>query len=152
MPDYEPFELEQTDRPFHPAHDPRPKMPEPLPVRLVAVADVILPATAGLECELDEFYVAMLEFARDQSLPYELVYRADNFRLVFQLHEGLVRREEYRPLQVEVQSLIEAERKLIDRELEYIRQRGLQPGSRTLLLNDPAGNFVELVESRRVML
>src|SRR3954454_9604123 len=48
-----------------PELDRRRRMPEPLPVRLVAVADVRLPATAGLERELDAFYVDLLGFERE---------------------------------------------------------------------------------------
>src|SRR4029453_2652660 len=37
---------------------------EPLPVNLVAVEDVRMPAPAGVEVQLDAFYVALLRFER----------------------------------------------------------------------------------------
>src|SRR5688572_7744007 len=50
--------------------DRRPRMPEPLPVRVLAVEDVRLPATAGLEPQLDDFYVGLFGFERvDVELP-----------------------------------------------------------------------------------
>jgi hypothetical protein len=60
------------------------------------------------------------------------------------IHESL------RPLGVEIPSLADAEKKLIDTEIEYLRQRGLTPGEETLLVLDPAGNWIELVEHRTV--
>jgi hypothetical protein len=124
-------------------------MPEPLPVSIVAVNDVVLPAAAGQETELDQFYVDMLEFQRDDELP--LAYWGDNFRVVFEIIEGPITHDSYRVLQVQVQLLREAEQKLIDRELTYTRQKGLTPGSESLALLDPAGNWVELIEARRIM-
>jgi hypothetical protein len=44
--------------------------------------------------------------------------------------------------------LEEAEKKLIELELEYTRQRGMTPGEESLLLIDPAGNWIELQEYR----
>jgi hypothetical protein len=191
------------------APDRRPRVPEPLPVRLVAVDDVRLPATAGLERELDAFYVDLLGFAREGGPPRprrpvepplgmspepgrltalppmglglrhreELrreeartavatvqpaasptapadragpVYEADNFRLRFEIVEGLVVRESLRPLGIEVPSLAEAEAKLLGAEIEHTRQRGLAPGQESIVLLDPAGNWVELVEMRLV--
>ena len=55
-----------------------------------------------------------------------------------------------RPLQIEIVSLVETEKKIIEAELEYSRQRGLTPGQETLLLLDPAGNWIELSEMRTV--
>jgi hypothetical protein len=132
-----------------PEQDLRPKIPEPLPVKLVAVEDVALPAVCGLECAMDEFYVKLLEFAREdwEGGP---AYRADNFRVYFRLGEGLIQRQEYRPLRVEVRSLTELEHKLVERELEYTRQHGLTPGSECLVMMDPSGNWVEAMERREV--
>jgi hypothetical protein len=133
-----------------PKTDKRPVIPEPLPVRLVAIEDVHLPASAGKEVELDAFYVGMWGFERDDN-PAELVYRAENFRLRFDVLEPPVTRDELRPVQIEVQSLRQAERKLIEAELEYERQKGLTAGSDVLLLLDPAGNWVALVEAKAIM-
>jgi hypothetical protein len=129
--------------------DRRPRMDEPLPVRLVAIADVTLPVMAGLEVDLDRFYVGLLEFVRDIDVR-ELVYHADNFALRFAVQELLPERREYRPLQIVVQSLLIAEQKLIEAKMEYVRQKTLTPGEESLVLLDPAGNWVELVEYRAV--
>src|SRR5687767_7663075 len=62
----DPIELEAAGDTsgFRARGDRRPRMPEPLPVKLLAVEDVRLPATAGLEAQLDGFYVGLLEFER----------------------------------------------------------------------------------------
>jgi hypothetical protein len=61
-----------------------------------------------------------------------------------------VERGSIRPQGIEVESLIAAERKLVDAETEFIRQRGLLPGQYSLLVQDPGGNWIELVEARPV--
>lgn len=132
--------------------DRRPRMDQPLPVRLVAVADVILPAQAGLEVALDRFYVDLLEFVKG---PAEgegqwLVYRADNFNLRFAMREGLIERSDYRPAMIEVRSLADIEHKLIDAEIEYLRQKTVAVGEESLVLRDPAGNWIEIVEWREI--
>lgn len=206
------IELEPADGKSSPAApDRRARVPEPLPVRLVAVADVRLPATAGLERQLDAFYVDLLGFAREGGPPRPRrpaepplgmspeprrltpmppvalglknqdpsrgeaarptlgppaapptatatdeaggagpVYEAENFRLRFDVVEGLIVRETLRPLGIEVPSLADAEAKLVEAEVEHTRQRGLAPGQETIVLLDPAGNWVELVEMRLV--
>ena len=143
------MDLESSSFAFRPVKDERARMPDPLPVRLVAVEDVRLPATAGREQALDAFYAGLWQFERLTDAD-GLVYRADNFRLAFDLREGLIERDTLRPTVIEVLSLREAEQKLIDNELEYQRQKGLVPGTYSLLLLDPAGNWVELVERREV--
>lgn len=142
------MELEPSTN-FQPDIDRRQRVPEPLPVKLVAVEDVTLPAMAGLEKEMDHFYAGLWGFEREQK-ESGLVYRAENFRLRFEAVEGLISRDTYRPAGIEVHSLAEAEKKLIDAELEYTRQRGLTPGTISLLLLDPAGNWVELMEAKPV--
>jgi hypothetical protein len=144
-----PIELE-AETGVQPVPDRRPRMDEPLPVRLVAIADVTLPVIAGLEVDLDRFYVALLEFVRDDDRR-QLIYHADNFALRFVVRELLPERGEYRPVQIEVQNLLEAEHKLMEAKIEYVRQRTLVPGEESLVLLDPAGNWVELVEYRAVM-
>lgn len=134
---------------IEPVPDRRPRMDEPLPVRLVAISDVTLPVIAGLEVDLDRFYVGLLEFVRDADLR-QLIYHADNFALRFVVRELLPERGEYRPVQIEVQSLLVAEHKLIEAKVEYVRQKTLTPGEESLALLDPAGNWVELVEYRAV--
>ena len=143
-------ELEPSANVTLPRPDKRPLIPEPLPVKLVAIEDVHLPASAGLEIQLDAFYVEMWEFERDESEP-GLVYRADNFRLRFDVIEPPIARDELRPVQIEVRSLREAEHKLLEAKLEYERQKGLTAGSDVLLVLDPAGNWVALVEAKAIM-
>ena len=141
------MELEETSGEFKPVIDHRIRMPDPLPVRLIAVDHVTMPAPADIESQLDAFYVGLLEFEKVDDV---LSYRADNFMLKFDVHGQPVVHESLRPQQIEVLSLAEAEKKLIEAELEYTRQRGLTPGEETLLLLDPAGNWIELVERRIV--
>ena len=188
-----PIELEvaEGNARYRAVGDPRPRIPEPLPVKVLAVEDVRLPATAGLESQLDDFYVGLLGFERvDVDLPrprakveplpgvreegrewpqirrgraglppppagdrphtFGPVYRAENFRVHFDLVEGLVERRLLRPLGVEVPSLAEAQAKLTAAEIEFARQRGVTPGQESLVLLDPAGNWMELVEMRAV--
>lgn len=141
------MELEEVSGEFVPVQDRRVRLPEPLPVRLIAVEDVRLETAAGLESQLDEFYVDLLAFERVEG---ELAYRADNFILRFALYETMPQRDSLRPLGIEVISLREAEQKLIERELPYVRQRGITPGRDVLVLLDPAGNWIEISEARVV--
>lgn len=143
------FPLEDDAAPLGPVEDARPRLPEPLPVKLIAVEDVRLPAQAGAEAEMDRLYVGLLEFAKAD--PAALTYRADNLSVHFDLVEGLIERAAYRPLQVEVLSLRDTEKKLIAAEREYDRQRGLTPGSEIIVLLDPSGNLVVLSEARRII-
>ncbi len=65
-------------------------------------------APAGLERQLDEFYVGLLKFEREE-IPgddaSELVYRAENFRVRIQVLERPVPREDFRPLTLVVDSV-----------------------------------------------
>jgi hypothetical protein len=144
----EPIELgEATGTPI--VHDGLPRLDEPPPVRLVAVEDVRLPTPPGVEAALDGFYVGLLRFRRE---PGPIVYRAENARLRFTVvvDPPPVERDGVRPQGIEVASLRDAERLLADAEVEYDRQRGLMVGMYSLLCRDPAGNWVELVELRKV--
>jgi hypothetical protein len=143
------MELEDAFVEFEPQIDRRRKVPEPPPVQLLAVADVALPGIAGLEKELDAFYVELLRLERDAAT-HEIVYRAENFRLRFDVHECPQPREDMRAIGIAVPSLAEMVGKLTDLEVELIRQRGITPAQDTLLLRDPAGNWIELSEMRRV--
>src|SRR5687767_3285390 len=98
-------------------------MPEPLPVKLVAVNDVRIDAPAGLERRLDAFYAGLLGMERVAG--EAIVYRTENFDLYVDVLEPPIARDDLRPLRVEVRSLQEAELKLIDASLEYVRRRGL---------------------------
>ena len=126
-------------------------MDELPPVRLVAVEDVRLPAPPGLGEQLDLFYIGLWQFERDVERE-GIIYRAENVRLRFDVdaEQKPIERETLRPQGIEVVSLAAAELKLVEAEHDYIRQRGLTPGQETLLLQDPAGNWIELFEVRLV--
>jgi hypothetical protein len=116
------MELDDPSIEFTPAVDRRPHMPEPLPVTLVAIEDVQAQAGAGLEVQLDQFYVNLLRFERQQDVPREsIVYRAENYRLCFEVVEPPVPRDGFRPIGVDVPSLGELEQQLIEREIECHR-------------------------------
>jgi extradiol dioxygenase family protein len=143
----EPIQLEAPSTPLAPSEDRRPKMEAPPPVRLIAVEDCTLCTVAGLERDLDEFYVGLLGFEREAE-ESEIVYRAENFRLRMTVFERPEPREDFRPLAVAVPSLTELMRRLDEAEIEFVRQRGLTPGIETLSVIDPAGNILEISEYR----
>ncbi len=143
------IELITPTGPFRAITDRRPRMAEPLPVKLITIDHATLPARAGLELQLDEFYAGLLGFER--ALPQEsIIYHAENFDLIFDVLEPPVERDTLRALGIEVLSLAETEQKLIDREIEYTRQKSLQPGTESLLLLDPVGNWLVLSEVRAI--
>ncbi len=141
------MELEQPNPDFKPVVDKRPLIPEPLPVKLVAVDDVRLPTNAGLDKQLDHFYVELLKFEKDTEAT-QLAYRADNFRLKFDMVEGLIERETMRAQEIEIPSLQQMEHTIVDEEIEYERHKGVDAGRDGLLLRDPAGNWIFLVEMK----
>jgi hypothetical protein len=134
---------------FHAAPDSRPAMPPPPPVKLVTVEDAVLPALAGSEQLLDEFYVGLLEFERDEAHRHP-VYRGEKYRLHFELVEVPPLRQDMRLLGIEIASLPAMEGKLLVRQIEYERQRGMA-GEERLVLRDPAGNFLALTQARRIL-
>jgi catechol 2,3-dioxygenase-like lactoylglutathione lyase family enzyme len=143
------MDLDPVENPFVPATDRRLRIPEPPPVRLLTVDDARLPAPAGIEVELDAFYVGLFGFERDTKSEFP-TYRAENFRLIFDVLEPPIIRDDFRPLRFAVPSLEAAEKKLLDAEIEYTRQRALLPGQESLALLDPAGNWIEISEGRTV--
>ena len=145
----DPLELEPSFG-IETASDSRPRMDEPPPVRLISVDDVRLLTSPDLEPELDAFYVGLWQFQRDTTQS-GLIYRAENFRLRFEpISSDPIARQTLRPQGILVLSLPDAEHKLIDLEWEYIQQISLTPGQESLLLQDPAGNWIELFESHRI--
>ena len=78
-PRKEKIHLEASSPASKPKPDVRPKIEEPPPGRLVSIEDSQLWAGAGLERELDDFYVGLLKFERQQA-ENEIVYRAENLR------------------------------------------------------------------------
>jgi hypothetical protein len=145
----DPLELEPTARPFRPRIDRRPRMEEPLPVKLITIEDARLLTAAGLERDLDAFYVDLLEFQR-RDRGEQIVYRSETHDLIFIVEEPPVRRDTLRALGVEIPSLAELETKLIELQIPYTRQRSLLPGHDALLLADPAGNWLQLTETRAI--
>ena len=146
---HESLELEPSRGTFKPMADPRRYMPEPPPVRVIAVEDVTLPAATGKAPELDAFYVGLLRFEREPG-ESSLSYRAENVRLRFDVRLPPVQRDDYRPVSIEVPLLADVEKKLVEMQTEYERQRGLTPGSDQLVLLDPAGNWVAISEMREI--
>jgi hypothetical protein len=133
---------------FKPEVDRRLPVPEPLPVRLIAVADMRIESAAGMERQLDGFYVELLGMLR---VPGEaIVYRAENFDLYVDVQEPPVAREDFRAVRAEVKSLASTEMKLIEAHMTYLRRKGLVPGDEALVLQDPAGNWIELTEARLI--
>ena len=143
------LELEPSRGPFKAERDGRPHMPEPPPVRIVAVEDVHVPAVSGLAPQLDAFYVDLLKFAREPA-EASLSYRAENVRLVFDVQRPPLERDDFRAVMIEVPVLADVEKKLVELETEYERQRGLLPGHDHLVLRDPAGNWVAIGEMRAI--
>ena len=149
----DPIELEPVTGPFVPQADRRMRVPEPPPVRLIAVDDVRLEARAGLEPQLDAFYVGILKFEREAAAEGTNVlrYKAENFRLRIVMVEHRVDRgDDLRMLGVAVPKLLAVEHAFFDAEIEYTRQKGLIPGQESLLVRDPAGNWLEITEIRLV--
>lgn len=143
-----PLETELTAGAVPGRPDRRPRIPEPLPVRLIAVDDVRLPAPPGFEEKLDAFYVDLLEFQR---IAGQLSYQSDNFILHFDVaRDTPIPHESLRPQGIEVISLARTEKRLLDEEIEYSRQRSITPGQQSLLLLDPAGNWIEIGEMRLI--
>lgn len=144
-------ELMSDEAVWKPPPDERPRMPEPPPVRLLTVQDASLSAAAGLERDIDAFYVELLKFERMED-DGPATYRAANFLLRFEVVEPPVIRDDLRVLGIEVDRLRDVERVLIERETPYVIQKGLTPGRRTLLLQDPAGNWIELSDAGSLLL
>ena len=142
------MDLEPSGIEFTPKRDRRPQIPERLPVRLIALNDVTLVCGPAHEPDLDDFYASMLLFVKE--LGHGIVYRSDNFRLKFEVVDGIIERDTYRPVTIEVQSLADTREKLEAREIEYTSERSLTIGHESLWLTDPAGNYVEIVEYRAV--
>jgi catechol-2,3-dioxygenase len=140
-------ELEPAPSEFKPIVDRRRLAPEPLPVLLIAIEDVTLPAPAGFEPQLHDFYVGMLGFSDlSDSSKDKVVYGAENVNLRFDLQKDPAPREEYRTLGIQIESINELEHRLSDAQIEYERRRGMRSGSEMIVLRDPAGNWLELSE------
>lgn len=128
-------------------------MPEPLPVRLIAVADVRLPCPPPdpqLTRLLDAFYVEVLKFRRLPSDEFHHFFLADNYALILQAHNRPVQRERLTPTMIEVLDGRAVREQLVEREIPHEWMRGLTPGADFLLTQDPAGNWVGVIERTAV--
>ena len=125
-------------------------MTEPPPVRLLAVADIRVCAVDSVEALLDEFYLGLLCLEREIGEPAQIVYKAENFRLCFEVVESWRPPEDFRPIDIDVPLLSLVRQQLIDRKIEFQWQKGLPPGRETLLLQDPAGNWVQIGQFKRI--
>ena len=150
--DTSPLELDRPQTPYSaPPPDRRRHVPEPPPVRLVALEEVRLPAQSGSEHELDRFYLSLLKFERDATSPASsIVYKAENARLVIDFFEQPPERIDLRPVMIEVPARGRLKSQIIEWEVEYQRLRGLMAAQETLLLQDPAGNWVSITEGRGI--
>jgi hypothetical protein len=128
---------------FVPQQDRRPLLAEPPPVFLELVADAHLPTVNGSEKALNDFYIGMLQFERDEKSA-GLVYKAENFRLIFDLSETPATRDDFRTLGIVVKSLPTVAEKLRESQIEFTEQRGLAPAEHCLVLQDPAGNWLRI--------
>jgi hypothetical protein len=143
---HELIELEPS-RGVKATHDVRPRVPEPLPVWLVSVADVTLPGGTGQEVDLDRFYIGLLGCRRDFSAAEGiLVYHADNHAVRLNLQEMPIEHETLAPTALEVPSLLVLSHRFNDAQVDYQRTRGLTHGSEFFILQDPAGNWLTISE------
>lgn len=161
--------------------DARKPMIEPPLVRLLSVADVEAPMTPGAEHRTDELFLDVLGFrleepadpdrtrfaqrlgdvagekfaeyrrARQRKPPGPRVYRAENFALRYRLTASPTP-ETLKTIQVEVPSLEEVVRLLLERQIGYERFRGLTPGLVWLHVPEPSGHVVEVFEGGRMAL
>jgi hypothetical protein len=143
------MELDQPSEPFEPAPDGRPKIPEPLPVKLVAVADIRIKGTTGMRLAFDAFYIGVLGFGT-VSQPEVWAYQAENFQLIVDGVEGLVERVDYRPVMVIAASLAAIVERLNEGEIAFEALRGIQAGQFSVRVLDPSGNGVEVSEEIRI--
>lgn len=126
------------------ARDLRPTIPEPPPVRLIAVENVRHTTVAGLEKQLDDFYVRVLRFVR--SSESGIKYEAERHSIVFDIVEQPRSTEDYHPTGIVVRSLAEVVHELSAADVEFQRQKSITPGIESILLQDLAGNWVEIHE------
>ena len=136
-------------RPLGAADDLRPHLPEPPPVRLVAVSDVTLPMRAGLEHRIVPFYVDLLGFRRRQDHD-ELAFESDTFDLRFRVTELSPTRDDVRPIGVLSPRFNDIVEELDAMRYPYEAVRGLVAGHDGLLMQDPAGNWVALSPLREI--
>lgn len=127
------------------APDDRPRLDDPPPVKLWAVADVALPSDAGLEESLHSFYADLLGFRREPDESGVLVFRADRHALRLDVLEPPVERDTVRPTRVSVDaSLVDLAEQLTERAIPFEWVYDIEVATRHLLLQDPAGNWLSV--------
>lgn len=126
---------------------------QPLPVRLIAVDDVTIPCPAGVDHLLDAFYVELLGMKRvtnaGPSLALVIEFRADNVSLRLAVEDRPVEHDALRPMMVEVDDRGRLIKEVIDRRMPFEMIKSLIAGEDHLLLIDPAGNYVGVLQHRR---
>lgn len=131
-------------------HDARRVVPEPPPVRLVAVDDVHLPAETGPSDPMDAFYVGLFAFERRYADADVIVYHAERFRLMFDLEEPPVEHEHLRPIGIEVPRLSVLIERMRDAGVAFDVVKAIVSGQIVIELQDPAGNWLAVTERREV--
>ena len=144
------MELEEPTATVKQPPDARPTMPEPPPVRLLAIADVHLEAPAAMERLLSDFYVGLLRFERDAEDAERLAFKAEKWRLVFDVVESFGPRDGYRPVMIETPFFADFVQALNDRELFFEWQKGTAAGVETVFLQDPAGYWISVGPVRAI--
>jgi len=143
------FELENPQIAFEITSDSRLRMTEPIPVTLEAVDDMRLPRPTLDGKMLKLLYADIIGLQLEPNDGGDLCFRSGNYRLRFDLPQGTARY--YRPLRIVVPSLRAIEHRLVEREIEYERQKGLAPGGEILALQDIEGNYLEIRQHRAVV-
>ena len=129
--------------------DDRPTLPEPPPVRVVALRDVILPTLAGLHDKLAAFYVGLLQFRQDSA--DLLAFEAENVCVRFNLVVDYpLERDHTRPLGIQVPHYRAILERLQTGRSDFEVVRGLVAGNDAILIRDPAGNWIAIGELRDV--
>ena len=153
------MELEESsNQPIEEDH--RKAVKPPLPVFLIAIANATLVTAAGLEKMLDQFYVGMLEFDRDDTQELDtptgkrqfgIIYRAENFRLCFIVHEKVPEHTDMRMLGIIVKSIPVLEQKFRDAQIQYQTEHNANNGEIRLLVLDPARNWLRIEQVTNLM-
>lgn len=177
------IDLEPGNPEFDPikAADARRRMPEPPPVKVLAIADVILLTTPGSEKFLDTLYLSVLRFDSDETAgkpryaetfsspsdaaerlpgkglppsttkPGPRTYHGENFSVHYHPTATLTP-QQLKLIQFQVPSLEEIVKRLLEYEISYERFRGITLGQLHLQLTDPAGHVIQIFESRQISL
>lgn len=147
----EAFALEPApETPVEKIYDERRFMPEPPPVRVAAVADMMVSVKPVDAAMLTRIYCDLLGMVRDDDDAGRLRVWAENVAITFVPAEASPERQSVRPLGVEVPSLALLIERLLEAGVEYLRQKSVDAGDESILILDPGGNWIEVRESRIV--